>query len=81
MALRLRRQTPYEEGCACKLKLTHARCCHAQNYSEGVSYANVPYPKQMLAALANIDVDFPGSCGRCYEVSLLHAQAGTLMLR
>ena len=39
-----------------------------QNYTEGVTYANVPYPKEALAALANIDEDFPGSCGRCYEV-------------
>ena len=39
-----------------------------QNYTEGVTYDNLPYPKEMLAALANTDEDFPGSCGRCYEV-------------
>ena len=39
-----------------------------QNYTEGVTYDNVPFPKESLAALANVDVDFPGSCGRCYEV-------------
>ena len=43
-------------------------CVCLQNYTEGVTYANVPYPKEALAALANIDEDFPGSCGRCYEV-------------
>ena len=48
---------------------------HVQNYTEGVTYANVPYPKQMLAAMANIDESFPGSCGRCYEVRATdHAQ-------
>ena len=45
-----------------------------------MSYANVPYPKQMLAALANIDVDYPGSCGRCYEVTGL-LQAVSLNLK
>ncbi|BDA51307.1 hypothetical protein COCOBI_18-1840 [Coccomyxa sp. Obi] len=39
-----------------------------QNFTEGVTYDNVPYPKEMLMAVANIDVDYPGSCGRCYEV-------------
>ncbi|EIE19971.1 hypothetical protein COCSUDRAFT_67654 [Coccomyxa subellipsoidea C-169] len=39
-----------------------------QNFTEGVTYDNVPYPKDMLMAVANIDADFPGSCGRCYEV-------------
>ena len=33
-----------------------------QNYTEGVTYANVPYPKEALAALANSNEDFPGSC-------------------
>lgn len=44
----------------------------AQNFTEGVTYDNVPYPKDMLAAVANIDEDYPGSCGRCYEVRSQH---------
>jgi hypothetical protein len=44
-----------------------------QNYTQGVSYDNVPYPKDMLAAMANIGEAFPGSCGRCYEVRALAA--------
>lgn len=39
-----------------------------QNFTEGVTYDNVPYPKDMLMAVANVDADYPGSCGRCYEV-------------
>lgn len=42
--------------------------CRLQNFTEGVTYDNVPYPKEMLMAVANIDQDYPGSCGRCYEV-------------
>lgn len=50
------------------MEFLNLSCCCSQNYTEGVSYANVPYPKQMLAAMANIDEAFPGSCGRCFEV-------------
>lgn len=33
-----------------------------------VSYDNQAYPKDMIAALGSADPDYPGSCGRCYEV-------------
>lgn len=44
-----------------------------QLYSRGlgedtVSYSNQAYPRDMIAALASADPDYPGSCGRCYEV-------------
>ena len=39
-----------------------------QQGTSGVTYANEVYPRDAVAALANNDPDYPGSCGRCYEV-------------
>ncbi|BDA41289.1 hypothetical protein COCOBI_02-0690 [Coccomyxa sp. Obi] len=39
-----------------------------QNFSRPVTLQDLPYPKEMYAALALTDPDYPGSCGRCYEV-------------
>ena len=33
-----------------------------------VTYGNQVYPINAMAALANNDPDYPGSCGRCYEL-------------
>ena len=33
-----------------------------------MTLADLPYPKEMYAALALTNPDYPGSCGRCYEV-------------
>ena len=40
----------------------------AQNGRENVTYGNQVYPRNAMAALANNDPDYPGSCGRCYEI-------------
>jgi len=40
----------------------------AQQGSNAVTYADEVYPRDSIAALANNDPDYPGSCGRCYEV-------------
>ncbi|KAL3157021.1 hypothetical protein ABBQ38_001272 [Trebouxia sp. C0009 RCD-2024] len=40
----------------------------SQAGTEAVDFPNVPFPKDMLSAVANINDDFPGSCGRCYEI-------------
>lgn len=44
-----------------------------QYYSRGlgessVTYDNQAFPKDMVAGLASADPDYPGSCGRCYEI-------------
>ncbi|KAK9787725.1 hypothetical protein WJX73_002165 [Symbiochloris irregularis] len=44
--------------------------------TQGVSFADVPFPVGDLAAAANINVDYPGSCGRCYE---LRCATGTVV--
>lgn len=36
----------------------------SQAGTEGVSFADVPFPVDTLAAAANINADYPGSCGR-----------------
>ena len=36
----------------------------SQDGTEGVNFTNVPFPVDMLAAVANINDDYPGSCGR-----------------
>jgi len=33
-----------------------------------VTYDNQAFPKDMIAALGSADPDYPGSCGRCYEI-------------
>ena len=33
-----------------------------------MTYADEVFPRDAVAALANNDPDYPGSCGRCYEV-------------
>ena len=33
-----------------------------------MTYGNQVYPRNAMAALANNDPDYPGSCGRCYEI-------------
>lgn len=40
----------------------------SQNGTQGVDFSNVPFPVDMLAAVANVNEDYPGSCGRCYEL-------------
>ena len=40
----------------------------AQQGASGVTYADEVFPRDAVAALANNDPDYPGSCGRCYEV-------------
>ena len=40
----------------------------AQQGTSGVTYADEVFPRDAVAALANNDPDYPGSCGRCYEV-------------
>jgi cullin-associated NEDD8-dissociated protein 1 len=32
------------------------------------SDGSLPFPREMYAAAADTNEDFPGSCGRCYEV-------------
>jgi hypothetical protein len=32
------------------------------------SDGSLPFPREMYAALADTNEDFPGSCGRCYQV-------------
>lgn len=33
------------------------------------SDGSLPFPREMYAAAADANADYPGSCGRCYEVS------------
>eukprot|EP00891_Asterochloris_glomerata_P000903 jgi/Astpho2/903/Aster-00744 len=40
----------------------------SQNGTEAVTEEDVPVADNMVAALANTATDYPGSCGRCYEV-------------
>jgi len=40
----------------------------AQNGRQNVTYGDQVYPINAMAALANNDPDYPGSCGRCYEL-------------
>ena len=45
--------------------------CQYYSREEGqtsVTYADQAYNKNMVAALASADPDYPGSCGRCYEI-------------
>ena len=35
---------------------------------EGASGKRLPYPIDMYAAAADTNIDYPGSCGRCYQV-------------
>jgi hypothetical protein len=35
------------------------------------SDGSLPFPREMYAAAADANADYPGSCGRCYQVSLL----------
>ncbi|KAK9839232.1 hypothetical protein WJX81_002973 [Elliptochloris bilobata] len=41
---------------------------YEQNGRQDVTYGNQVYPRNAMAALANNDPDYPGSCGRCYEI-------------
>ena len=34
----------------------------------GLTSADQAYNKDMVAALSSADLDYPGSCGRCYEI-------------
>lgn len=40
----------------------------SQDGNQAVDFSNVPFPVDMLSAVANINDDYPGSCGRCYEI-------------
>lgn len=33
-----------------------------------IDYQDLPFPKEQVGAVANINPDYAGSCGRCYEV-------------
>jgi hypothetical protein len=44
------------------------RVWRAQNGRQNVTYGDQVYPINAMAALANNDPDYPGSCGRCYEL-------------
>jgi hypothetical protein len=35
------------------------------------SDGSLPFPREMYAAAADANEDYPGSCGRCYQVILL----------
>lgn len=37
----------------------------SQAGTQGVNFSNIPFPIEMLSAVANINLDYPGSCGRC----------------
>ena len=32
---------------------------------------SLPFPRDIYAAVADTNADYPGSCGRCYQVSLV----------
>lgn len=36
----------------------------SQEGTQGVDFSDVPFPEDMLSAVANVNDDFPGSCGR-----------------
>lgn len=36
----------------------------SQDGTKGVDFSSVPFPVDMLSAVANINDDYPGSCGR-----------------
>lgn len=36
----------------------------SQKGTEGLDFSNLPFPVDMLAAVANVNDDYPGSCGR-----------------
>ncbi len=42
----------------------------SQEGNQGVDFSNVPFPVDMLSAVANINDDYPGSCGR-YQAVLI----------
>lgn len=40
---------------------------------------SLPFPREMYAAVADTNEDYPGSCGRCYEVrGMLTASTGSM---
>ena len=44
--------------------------CEYASVRDGVprDYSDLPFDKSQVAALAQKDPDYPGSCGRCYEL-------------
>ena len=44
--------------------------CQYASIRDGVArdYSDLPFDKAQVAALAQKDPDYPGSCGRCYEI-------------
>lgn len=46
----------------------HAVRRHVQQGTNAVTFGDEVYPRTAIAALANNDPDYPGSCGRCYEI-------------
>jgi hypothetical protein len=34
------------------------------------SDGSLPFPREMYAAAADANADYPGSCGRCYQVGM-----------
>ena len=44
--------------------------CQYASIRDGVDrdYSDLPFDKAEVAALAQKNPDYPGSCGRCYEV-------------
>jgi cullin-associated NEDD8-dissociated protein 1 len=41
---------------------------YQQTGAEPVTAADLPYGQDFVAAASNVNLDYPGSCGRCYEV-------------
>jgi len=46
-------------------------CFFQPRAKQHLTYDDVPFPHDGVAALADVNPDFPGSCGRCYEVKCL----------
>ena len=44
--------------------------CEYASIRDGIArdYSDLPFDKGQVAALAQKDPDYPGSCGRCYEI-------------
>lgn len=43
------------------------------------SDGSLPFPREMYAAVADSNEDYPGSCGRCYQVCAMHTRTRALM--
>ncbi len=48
--------------------LSYASCFSTGSCGYTNGDGSLPFPPESMAALADRDKDFPGSCGRCYEL-------------